>query len=106
MCPMMYAQSQNGAHDVTSGSCLQCPEIEKELSTAMGNSVCLTEDILALGEYHKMTCTSAKRFILWGIMNASVRARFLHRASGSMLRQLCSDAGNSVLIENNGVTPE
>ena len=30
----------------------------------------------------------------------------LHQMSASMLRQLCDDASNSVLIENNGVTPE
>ena len=28
----------------------------------------------------------------------------LHKASASMLRQLCDDASNSVLIENNGDT--
>ena len=36
---------------------------------------------------------------------ATVRAR-LHQASASTLRQLCNDATGSVLIENNGVTPE
>ena len=30
----------------------------------------------------------------------------LHQASASMLRQLCNDTCNSVLIENNGVVPE
>ena len=35
----------------------------------------------------------------------SVRA-CLHQASASTLRQLCDDASNSVLIENNGVTSE
>ena len=30
----------------------------------------------------------------------------LHQASASTLRQLSDDACNSVLIENNGVTPE
>ena len=33
----------------------------------------------------------------------SVKAR-LHHASVSMLQQLCSDATDTVLIENNGVT--
>ena len=51
MCPVMYAQAPNGTQDLPSGSCPQCPEIEKELSKDMANSVCLTEDILALGEY-------------------------------------------------------
>ena len=35
--------------------------------------------------------------------NFQVRAR-LHQASESMLRQLCNDASDTVLIENNGVT--
>ena len=35
----------------------------------------------------------------------SIRAR-LHQTSASTLRQLCDDANDSVLIENNGVTPE
>ena len=30
----------------------------------------------------------------------------LHQASASMLRQLCDDACNSILVENNGVAPE
>ena len=30
----------------------------------------------------------------------------LHQASASMLRQLCDDACDSVLIEINGITPE
>ena len=35
---------------------------------------------------------------------SDVRAR-LHQASESTLRQLCNDASNTVLIENNGVVP-
>ena len=35
----------------------------------------------------------------------TLRAR-LHQASASMLRQLSDDACDSVVIENNGVTPE
>ena len=34
-----------------------------------------------------------------------IRTR-LHQASESMLRQLCDDASDTVLIENNGVAPE
>ena len=37
--------------------------------------------------------------------NVHVRAR-LYQTSGSMLWQLCNDISDSVLIENNGVTPE
>ena len=37
--------------------------------------------------------------------SATVRAH-LHQASASMLQQLCDDAYNSVVNENNGVTPE
>ena len=50
---MMYPEASNGAQDLPSGSCPQCPEIKRELSTDMDNSVCLTEDILALGRYNK-----------------------------------------------------
>ena len=45
-------------------------------------------------------------------MNFVTRERFLsirahlHQASASMLRQLSDEACDSVLIENNGVTPE
>ena len=39
------------------------------------------------------------------VCTAIVRAR-LHQASASTLQQLCDDACDSVLIENNGVTPE
>ena len=35
----------------------------------------------------------------------NIRAR-LHLASESTLQQLCDDTSNTVLIENNGVTPE
>ena len=38
-------------------------------------------------------------------VNVTVKAR-LHQASMSLLRQLCKDASDTVLIENNGVTPE
>ena len=30
----------------------------------------------------------------------------LHQASASTLRQLCDDASNTALIENNGVAPD
>ena len=30
----------------------------------------------------------------------------LHQVSESMLRQLCNDTSDTILIENNGVTPE
>ena len=43
--------------------------------------------------------------LIWGINKWGLRAR-LHQASASTLRQLCNDACNSVLIENNGVAPE
>ena len=36
-------------------------------------------------------------------MHTSFRAR-LHQMSEAMLRQLCDDTSNSVLIETNGVT--
>ena len=38
-------------------------------------------------------------------MNAVIRVR-LQQASASTLRQLCNDASDTILIENNGVTPE
>ena len=48
---MMYTQAPDRALDLPSGFCPQCPEIEKELRTCVENSVCLTENIMAPGEY-------------------------------------------------------
>ena len=42
---------------------------------------------------------------VWKMTSATVRAH-LHQASASTLQQLCDDACNSVVNENNGVTPE
>ena len=39
------------------------------------------------------------------VFSLTLRAH-LHQASVSTLRQLCDDASDSVLIENNGVAPE
>ena len=44
-------------------------------------------------------------FVCASHSNHNVRAR-LHQASSSTLRQLCDDASDTVLIENNGVAQE
>ena len=40
-----------------------------------------------------------------GVRGECVRVH-LHQASASTLQQLCDDASNTALIENNGIAPE